>query len=224
MATNQETPTLEETLNRTDLGHIINENKKPIMIAAAIIVLAIIGYSISDHMRSESRLAKLDKVFDLEKSLFQGYLTDKVKDQEFISGVVTIENDLVGHPNLVPVFIDAINKLDENSAVNAEIISTTEKWAKHVSKSSFLHLFLSVRLSALYEDAGNLDMAISTLESLVANKSKILKNKIYFDLGRLYLAKGDKGTAQERLNALLGEDSVKGTEFETMANILLSEI
>lgn len=224
MATNQEVQTLEETLNKTDLGHVINENKRPILIAAAIVVLAIVAYSIFNYSKSQARLANLDLAFEVEQSVFSAYLEDKIKEEEFITKLQTLDKKLIGHANLVPSLIASINKV----AAKDKIISLAENWLKNIKKSNFLHLFLSLRLAALYEDQENYDMAITTLENEVGSPSKFLKDKIHFDLGRLYLKKGDRKTAQDRFNILLVEDEKNSfdqapSDYAKLAKIYLSE-
>ena len=69
-------------------------------------------------------------------------------------------------------------------------------------KSNSLYLFLGLRIAAIQEDLNQADAAIKTLEGLVGNKTNLLKDKIHFDLVRLYVKKGDTKTATERFKYL----------------------
>ena len=210
---------------RQDLGHVINENKKPILITAFVVVLAIVAYAIIGQIQSDKKLVKLDRAYEIEKEVFDAYIKDEIKADQFLKSFYALDMEMIGHPNLVPVLIESINKLAESDLVTNELIETVQKWQKHIKKSNFLNLFLSVRLAALYEDEKKYDQAITLLESLVGNKSNILKDKIYYDLGRLYLAKDDKKTANERFNKLIEENkSGAQNEYVTLAKIYLSEI
>ena len=70
MSTNQEAPSVEETLNKTDLGQVINDNKKPILIIGVIILVLIAAYSVMLQVQKSSRMEELDKAFKVEDSLF----------------------------------------------------------------------------------------------------------------------------------------------------------
>lgn len=220
MTTNQETQTIDEALNRTDLGHVINENKKPIMLAALLLVIAIIGYSVFNQVSENNQMEMYDRVHKLENSLFTPFLEDKKTANDFIKEFKNINNELVAEPNLVPSFLAAINKLDEVGKMDAALIETTALWWKKTNKANPLYLFLGVRLAALYEDAGKADDAVATLEGLVSLKPTYLKDKIHFDLGRLYLSKGDKKTAEDRFNYI--KEKFPNSNFNPLANIYLN--
>lgn len=224
MATNQETQNLEETLNKTDLGHVINENKKAIMAGFAILLTAIIAYSVNKHFQTQNKMQTLDKAFEVEQNLFKPFIAEEVKAEEFKKSLLKMNGELIGQANLVPIFLESINKLDEKGLVDQSIVDVVEKWKKNISKSNLLSYFVSVRLAALYEDAGKIEEAINTLELLISKNTEILKNKIYLDLARLYVKSGDKVKAKERLDTLMKQKDVKGTDLEKMAMFLLSEM
>ncbi len=224
MATNQEAQTLDETLNKTDLGHVINEHRKSVLIAAAVMITVIIGYAIFDQISIQNKNEKLDRLFTVEQTVFKPFLEQKenADSATFITSLNGINNELIAEPNLIPLFMESLNKLSQLGKMDAAVIATTQKWLDRMNKSSFLHTLLAVRLAALYEDAAQLDKAITTLELLLANKKDLLKDKIYFELGRMYLAKGDKNLAKERFDYLF--ENHAQSEFAKNAKILMSEL
>ena len=219
---NQEAPSLEETLNKTDFGQMINENKVLIMIIGAVIVAIILGYSIFSHQSNEKRLEVLDEIYTLESKVFTPFLEDKIKSDEFISKLSGIDKVYIGEANLVPQFILALNKMDLASGLNQEVLGIAKNWLKNINKSNSLYLFLSLRVSAIQEDLGMKKEAIATLEGLVANKTGILKDKIHYDLTRLYYSEGDLVKAQERLKYI--EDNYKDSQFIKLGKIILSGV
>lgn len=220
MATNQEAQTLEETLNKTDLGHIINENKKPIMVAGALIIAIIIGYAIFDQMNQSKKYEKLDQIFALEQSLFQSFADKKITSVDFKAKLAGINNELIAEPNLIPLFMDSINALDQAGEADDAVLSIANNWLSKLNKNSPMFIFLGLRVAALSEDLGKTDEAISTLESLVGNRTNILKDKVHFDLVRLYVKKGDINKANERFETL--KKNHEKSEFVKLGNIFLN--
>jgi predicted negative regulator of RcsB-dependent stress response len=220
MATNQEAQTLEETLNKTDLGHVINENKKPIMAAGAVIIAAIIGYSIFSQVNSSKKLEKLDKIFALEQSLFQNFADKKTTAADFKTQLAAINNELISEPNLIPVFMDSINRLDQAGEADESVLGVAKNWLSKLNKNSPMYVFLGLRVAALSEDLGKSEDAIATLEGLVGHKTNILKDKIHFDLIRLYVKKGDMKKANERYETL--KTKHEKSEFVKLGNIFLN--
>ncbi len=222
MATNQEAPSLEETLEKTDLGHVINENKKMIMIIGGVLVAAILAYSVSESMNTKNHYAKLDRVFTVEQTVFDVYLGKKGEAKVFIQALAGINNELIAEPNLIPPFLEALNKLSEAGLVDQSVLTIGQTWLDRISKSNFLHTLLAIRLAALNEDANKLDQSVKLLEGLVGKKSMLLKDKIHFELGRLYLAKGDEATAKERFDYIFKNH--ENSDFATLAKVYLSGI
>lgn len=222
MATNQEVQTLEETLEKTDLGHVINENKTIIMILGAILVVGIIAFSIFDQMQSKSNLEKMDRIFKVESTVFKPFIDGKTTAEDFKAALGKINNELKAEANLIPVFIESINKLDQAGKADKEVLAVTTEWLGKLSKSNHLYTFMALRLAALNEDAKNTDEAIKTLELLVSNKDDLLKDKIHFDLGRLYLQKGDSKTAKERFDFIFKNH--KDSQYAKLAKLYMSGI
>ena len=67
-----------------------------------------------------------------------------------------------------------------------EVITILETWLGKMNKKHSLHLFLSMRLAPIYEDNKQADKAIAILETAKAQGHAVFKEKIYFDLGRMY--------------------------------------
>ena len=54
MSTNQNAPSVEDTLAKTDLGSTISEYKRPILITGAVILVLIIAYSVSMQVQQNN--------------------------------------------------------------------------------------------------------------------------------------------------------------------------
>ena len=226
MATNQEAEsiekTLEATLERTDFGHIINENKKPILIIGGIILLLIAGYSIMETVQSNKRSEKLDSLFKVEDTVFNAYNDGKIDDNAFKTAFAGISNEFQAEPNLVPPMLKSINKLETNKALDPATLDKVKAWLGKMDKKNYLYLFAAIRVAAIYEDHNQVNESISLLEGLIANKADFMLDKIHFDLGRFYKENGDKEKAKSHFNSVVALE--QESEFKSIAKIYLGEL
>jgi predicted negative regulator of RcsB-dependent stress response len=226
MAANQEAETIEKaletTLEKTDFGHIINENKRPILIVGAIILLLIIGYSVMETVQSNKRSEKLDSIFKVEQSVFNAYLDGKSDDNAFKTAFASISNEFQAEPNLVPPMMKAINKLEANKALDQSTLDKVTTWLSKMDKKNYLYLFTALRVAAIYEDHNQINKSIALLDGLIKNNTDFMLDRIHFDLGRFYLATGEKDKAKNHFNSVISLE--QESEFKSVAKIYLSEL
>ena len=221
MSSKQEAPSVEETLNKTDLGHVINENKKPILIIGAIILALILAYSVMVQVKDSQRIEDLDKAFAVETSLFTPFLEGKEKPKTFSERLLNMENEYHAHPTLTPAFLTAMNKLIEDKAMTKEVVDFSKKWISKMNHKGNLYILSGIRVAAILEDRGRADEGIEILQGMISNNVDFLTDKIHFELGRMLLAKGQKDKAREHLQKVV--DAEAPSEFKTMAKIYLNE-
>lgn len=224
MATGQqETPNIDETLNKTDFGQVINENKKPIMIGFVLILVGIVAYSVFSHFQAKQHTVKLNKAFDIQATVFTPYLEGKTKTADFIKSLKEVNQSFVGEVTLVPAFLEALNKLnkEDKAALIAEL-ALVEAWYKNLKTGTELQMLFGLSLVSLYEDNKKYDEAIKVLEVLIASKNDVLKSKLYLDLGRIYLSKNDKTNAASNFQFIV--DKYADSDEAPMAKLYLSEL
>lgn len=227
MSTNQEMPSVEETLNKTDLGHVINENKRPIMIVFGVTLALILGYAVMTSVQATKHKEKLDKVFTIEKTVFTTFLSlknEEIKPEQltsFKAGLTGIANEFLAHPLLTPPFIEGLNKLDGAKAIDESVMTMAQTWIGKMDKRGHLYTITAIRVAGLLEDRKNPDASIKILEGIVANKTKFLVDRVNFDLGRIFYKMGNKAKATEYLTKVVETEQ---SEFKTIAKIYLSEL
>lgn len=217
----QESQVLEETLNKTDLGHLINENKKMVKIIGAVILVGIIAFAAFDQINTQNKAKLLNKTFAVESSILTPYIEGKTKKADFINALKGIDANLVGQNTLVPSFLAATKKLSEEGDAKASI-ELMEAWSAKLSKKSYFYLFLGTALASNYEDNNQADKAIKLLESVLEQGKDLLKSKIYFDLGRLYLAQKMNDKAKANFDYII--ENFKGTEYAKIAALYLNRL
>lgn len=213
--------TLDQTLEKTDLGHVINENKKAILILAVVTVIAIIGYAFFSHQKSTQYNDSLSQVYSFEQEVINKYNEKKLTDDEFIAKIKAMPSHLTGQPALVPSLFVSLDTLIANGK-RTEVISLLEAWEKHFNTSSYMYYFLGLKLAPLYEDTNQYDKAIVVIQNLIASKIDMVKARMYLDLGRIYLKKDDKVHAKENFNFILKNHSE--SEASKLAKLYLQKL
>jgi len=218
--TTDETQTLEETLNKTDFGHMINENKKPILIGAFIVVALILGFSIYKS-QSESKLNEaLSDAYTFRVDVLDAYSADKVKKEIVLEKLISLPTNLVGQASLVPALLKAVDKLAQDGLVK-ESVAVLENWQSKFNKNEYMFYFVGLKLAAFYENASENTKAITLLEQLLASKKDSAKAKIYLDLGRLYLLTDNKEKAKSNLNFVINNH--KDSEYAKIAKLYIGQ-
>ena len=222
MSTNQNAPSVEDTLAKTDLGSTISEYKRPILITVAVVVVLIIAYSVTRQVQQNRTQERLDQVFKVESEVFTPFLMQdsKVDATSFKKSLLAISNEHQAHPQLIPSMLEAINKLEDQKALDDATLEFSLKWLDRLDKKSNLHLLMALRLTASLEDQNQVERAIGILEGIVANKVDFLKERVQFDLGRMYKTTGNKTKAKEYLSEVAKAES----EFQSIAKLYLSEL
>lgn len=221
MATNQDVQSIEEALNKTDLGHVINENKKPIIVVAIIGILCIIAYSFVNYKNNQDSLAELDDIHQIETNVFAPLQEGKIESTEFMKKLAAIDEKYAAHPNLIPPFMAALNTLGVK-AQDDMILDIAKVWARDLDKSSSLGIFFNIRVAALAEDMGKKEDAIKLLNEALNKSYPVLKDKILFDLVRINLQLGKTEEAQKHFATL--EKDHKDSEYTELANLFIKEL
>ncbi len=200
--TNQDSQLIEETLNRTDLGHIINENKKVVLILSAIVIIGLLIFSVFNHQNTASNLSFLDDVYDVKQSVFLPAIEKKISADEYKKLLSEMNQNFIGHPNLVLSFIEALNALGKDAYADDTLLKAAYTWRDKISPSNGLYLFIQLRIAVLEENLGKVSEAAQTYEMLVGNKFSFMKDKVLAELVRLYMNMNDTTKANERYETL----------------------
>lgn len=198
----EETQTLEQTLEKTDFGHVINENKKGILIGAAVIVILIFSYTLWNQQAKKKYENNLTQVYTFKVDVVDKYNDGKIKEDEFLGKINALPSSLKGQPTLLPALLKAMDKL-EAAGKTKEAVTVLEGWVDHFNKSSYSFFFIAMKLAALYENTSQLDKAIAMTQKLVASPVDVIKAQNYLNLGRLYMEKGDNAHAKENFDYIL---------------------
>lgn len=194
-----QTQTLEQTLNRTDFGHTLYENRKAVFAAIIAVLVGVTGYVLWNQSKKSKAQDVAGKVFDFQSKTWDGAKDGKVLIPELIKQFEALDKDVQSSPAMVPVALEMGKFLMDKQALNeAEAVLSKVNAAHPISG-----FFVATQRAVILEKLGKLDEAIAVLETLAKDKETLMSARLNNELGRLNLAKGEKGKAQTHFEYVL---------------------
>lgn len=235
--TNTPAPTVqvESTLKRTELGLSILHHKNfylSVLVACLVVAGGVGGYR---HWSQTKKNAAAKAVYEFE----QAYLvSEAVADEaagdedanvpkepkektltlEALDKYATLITTYHSQPVVIPLTLKLTQKVTTEEMVKKFLPTLETVYSSH-AKVPVMGLYLGLSLAAFQEDAGKIDEAIKTLESMASSPDKSLaEDKVYMDLGRLFRLKGDEAKAQAQWDHLL--KNFPNSEWARLAKLL----
>ena len=187
-----QTQTLEQSLNKTDFGHVIYENRKTFI---GIILAILVGLAAFVLWRQSKKSQSHDvsiQVFEFRTKTWEGAKDGKIAIPELLKQFEALNKDVQSAPVMVPVALEMGKFLFEKGSLNeAEAILSKVQVSHPVSA-----FFVGMQRSVILEKLGKVPEAILVLENLAKDKEVLMSAKVNLELGRLNLLNGEKGKAQ----------------------------
>jgi predicted negative regulator of RcsB-dependent stress response len=213
-----QTQTLEQTLNRTDFGHTLYENRKALFAVLIAILVGVTGYVLWNQTKKSQAQDVAGKVFDFNSKTWDGAKDGKVLISELIKQFEALDKEVQSSPAMIPVALEMGKFLMDKQALNeAEVILSKVNATHPVSG-----FFVASQRAVILEKLGKLDEAIAVLETLAKEKETLMSARVNNELGRLNLAKGEKGKAQTHFEYVL--NTFPNDEQAKLAKLYLGKL
>lgn len=215
-----QTQTLEQTLNKTDLGHVIYENRKIFFAILIAILVGATGFLLWKQSQKRAALENSVKAFEFQSGIWNDVKSGKSGVSELVNAFIGLSSEVQNAPIMIPVILEMGKFLSEkgNYSEAETILSKVSSKINH-PVSAF---FISLQRAVILEKLGKTDEAISILEPLAQNKDGVMPTKISLELGRLYLMKGEKGKAQTQFDYII--NTFPNDELAKMAKLYLQQL
>jgi predicted negative regulator of RcsB-dependent stress response len=213
------TPTLEQTLNRTDFGHFMFENRKTFFGALMAVVLCVLAFLGWKQMQEASALERSVKVFEFQTRTWEEAKAGKITPQELVKKYTDLPADVQNSPVMVPVALEIGKFLfEKGSYAEADTVLTKVD----VSQNPLGKFFVGMQRYVVLEKLGKTDEAITTLEEVLKQEGGFMNALVAVELGRLYLAKGEKGKAQTQFDYVVS--TYPNDEHAKLAKLYLAQM
>lgn len=215
-----QTQTLEQTLNKTDLGHVIYENRKIFFAILLAILVGATGFLFWKQSQKRAALENSVKAFEFQSGIWTDVKSGKSAVPELVNAFNGLSSEVQNAPIMIPVILEMGKFLyEKGNYTEAETILSKVSSKINHPVSAF---FISLQRAVILEKLGKTDEAISILEPLAQNKDGLMPAKISLELGRLYLAKGEKGKAQTQFDYII--NTFPNDELAKMAKLYLQQL
>lgn len=211
---------IDEALGQTELGGWIAQNKAPVLSAIALIILGIFGYGVFNHFQSEKHDKFSSALFKVTDEKVGPFKEGKVSAEELVTSFNEAWKPAGSFEGAGPFVIEVADALVSKKKYEQAFSILMEASGRFSNPT--LKYFINTRGASVAEDLGKTDDAIDLLKEVVGGGVRYMEDKVYLDLGRLYLKKGDKEKAKSSLQWVIDKGSE--AEFKKMARLYLDEI
>lgn len=218
-ATQTASQEFEQTLNKTDLGHTIYEHRKSLLGLLIAILVGATGYGLWKGAKESAAMENSIKVFEFESGVWADVKAGKSDVATLMTSFEGLNEDIRKSPSILPVALEMSKFLyEKGNYPEAEKVLSYLSGLNH----PIAQFSVSMQRVAVLEKMGKLDEAIAALEPLAKSKEVLMPARVSVELGRLYLAKGEKGKAQTQFDYVM--NTFPNDEQAKLAKLYLSQL
>lgn len=209
---------LEATLNKTDLGHIVYEKRKPIVILLVALLVIILGWMAMKSIRSSQETKGSEIVFHFQNDVWANVKAGKMTTDEMMTKFEAIDAGAKSSASIVPLALEVSKFLVEKNEVEK-----ADKFLSGITPSNEIGKFFIVHQRAiLLEKLNKVDEAIELVKGLKSKKESIMPAHLELLLGRLYMVAGNAQEAKATLEGVI--NNYPNDEEAKLAKLYLGEV
>lgn len=213
--------TLEQALNRTDLGHWLFEHRKSFIAAVLVAFVLLSGIFLYRQYSEEQARTLAAEAFKLEATELVALKEGKLEAEAFIAKVKSLSPGALASVAMVPVALDAASHL-ASKGDHAGALQLFELVVPQQLKARGLAAVVVTPFAAALEKNGKATEAKQVWHTYLASGDKVLVPRAYLELGRLSLQLNDRNDAKKNLDYLVANHP--NDELTKLARLLLQEL
>lgn len=211
---------LHDALNQTEIGAFIAKHLMIFISLIAIVVFGVIGWGVYQYQNQQKAGVYAQAVHEFTQETLTKLELENISVAEFQTAYAELATQTQFSIVLAPLAVQAADVL-LNRGLWDDALKVLAPLEKH-KRDPFVHFFVATRQAVAYEDLGLYPEAIRVLEALNTNSVKMMQDKIYLDLGRLYMRTGNNEKAKlsfEHVTKVMAQ-----SEFSALAHLYLNQL
>lgn len=219
MSDTSQSQTIEQAMNKTDLGHALYENRKTFVIVVVALLLGVTAFFSWKKIQAGKAHDAAKEAFEFQNGAWTEAKLGKRSGADLVKAFGELDSSVRSSAVVLPLALEMSKFLtDKGEFTEAnEVLALVPEMANPTA-----NFFLGMQKAVTLEKVGKTDEAIAVLEKLVAQKDALVPGAVAVDLGRLYLAKGEKGKAQTQFDYVI--NTYPNDEAAKVAKLYLAEI
>lgn len=211
---------IDDILEQTEMGAFIAKNKVLIIGIVVAALAGVAGFGVWNWMQSSKNVQAETAIYEYSQGSLKSFVDKKIDAAALVTGFQNLEKKTGSFSGLFPIGIDTAAKLIEAGQFDQAVTVLDSLTAS--ASNPYQKFVLATHLSVAYENAGNNEKALESLETLVKSNVGFMEAKVYLDLGRLALALGQSDKARSNLQWVI--DKGNDAEMTLLAKLYLSQL
>ncbi|MBP9673484.1 MAG: tetratricopeptide repeat protein [Bacteriovoracaceae bacterium] len=209
---------LEQSLEKTTLGHFFNKYSKLILkVGIGLLVGSFVftGWYIYQQRQNEK---SWENSYDFVQTTLNDYKEKKIDEDTLKKQWEDFVQKNKNSSTVLFTSLEAIKtfQMEGKSSLSLYFLQMVPKPQK-----GELHFLWSVNLAALYEDAGEWQKSLESLSTLKGKESPLM-DKVFLDKGRMYQKLGKIAEAKKEYEQVIA--SYPSSEFAKVARLFLDDL
>src|SRR5690606_12322703 len=97
---------IEQTLNKTDLGHSIYEHRKTLFAVVIAVLIGATGYALWQQMQKSSALENSEKVFEFQSGAWADAKAGKKTVPDLVKSFEELDKNIQTAPVMLPIILE----------------------------------------------------------------------------------------------------------------------
>ncbi len=197
--------------------------KIPIISLVAVVVLSVVGYGLFSNHKENKNEEFGQKVYRFTQTHSAKLEKATYDVSSYIASFKVLIKDVEGFEGAFPLLLSSADKIMQKGDLkeSLELLQLGEK--NYSSSNSYKAFFVRIRLAALYEDMGKYNEAYEVLQNLLKSPVKLMESKVYLDLGRIHLKRGETKKAKTTFQYVI-DNGKSGDDIVKMARLYISNM
>ena len=197
--------------------------KIPIIALVAAVVLGIIGYGLLSNHKENKNEEFGKKVYSFTQAHSAKLEKETYDVASYIVSFKALLKDVEGFEGAFPLLLSSADKMMQKGDLKESLDLLQLGETQYSNSNAYKAFFVRIRLAALYEDMGKFNESYKVLQDLLKSPVKLLESKVYLDLGRIHLKRGEKEKAKTTFQYVI-DNGKSGDDVVKMARLYMSNM